>query len=88
MIDKGVMTPDSIPEFMEKLTTLKNEASASDGWVQLVDKPRLAAWTKQSEEGDTLIRQTIKMDLPPRLLFECMYSTEQECLQWKPFKAV
>lgn len=80
MIDKGVMTPDSIPEFMEKLTTLRNEAKASDGWVQLVDKPKLAAWTMQSEQGDTLMRSTIKVDLAPRLMFECMYSTEQESL--------
>ena len=34
------------------------------------------------------MRQTIKIDLPARLFFEAMYSTEEECLEWKPFKAV
>ena len=34
------------------------------------------------------MRSTIKIDLPARLFFEAMYSTDEECLQWKPFKAV
>ena len=33
------------------------------------------------------MRQTIKIDLPARLFFEAMYSTDEECLEWKPFKA-
>ena len=65
---------------MERLSILRDEANASDGWVQLVDKPKLAAWTMQSEAGDTLIRATVKVDMPARLFFEAMYSSEQECL--------
>ena len=33
------------------------------------------------------MRSTIKIDLPARLFYEAMYSSDEECLQWKPFKA-
>ena len=33
IIDKGVLTVDSIPEYMERLSILRDEANASDGWV-------------------------------------------------------
>ena len=38
-IDKGIITPDTIPEFMERIAALKQEADASDGWIKLLDKP-------------------------------------------------
>ena len=74
---------------MEKLAVLREEAKVSDGWVQLVDKPKVAAWTVQSEAGDTLIRMTVKFDLPARLTFESMYYCEEECLKWRfSFKSI
>ena len=32
IIDKGIISVDSIPEFMEKLAKLKEDAAAADGW--------------------------------------------------------
>ena len=37
IIDKGIITVDTIPEFMERLAVLKQDADAADGWNQLLD---------------------------------------------------
>ena len=89
IIDKGVISVDTIPEYMEYLAVLREETNVSDGWVQLVDKPKVAAWTVQSKVGDTLIRMTVKIDMPARLTFESMYYFEEDCLKWRfSFKAI
>lgn len=49
IIDKGIVEVDSIPEFMEKLSKLKEDAATADGWDQLLDDPVAAGWTMQNE---------------------------------------
>ena len=50
---------------MDKLESLKKDAEAADGWIQLLDEPKVAGWTMQNEAGDTLLRLTLEVDLPP-----------------------
>ena len=42
----------------------------------------------QNEAGDTLLRLTLHVDLPPRLMYQAFYNTSSDSLNWKPFKAV
>ena len=60
---------------MEKLAKLKEDAAAADGWDQLLDDPVAAGWTMQNEQGETLIRTTIKVDMPPAVLFQMLYDS-------------
>lgn len=41
-----------------------------------------------AETGDTLLRLTIQIDLPPWLLFNMFWNTTEDSLTWKPMKAV
>ena len=88
MVDKGAITVDSIPEVMERLNLLHQDATAADGWTQLLDDPAAAGWTMQNEAGDTLLRTTLHLDLSPQQCFEMIWCTTDDCLNWKPWKTV
>ena len=86
IVDKGVIEVENVEEYMERLTKLREEAKDADGWDQLLDDPMAAGWTMQNEQGDTLLRMTIKVDLKSHEMFEAFFNTTQDCLNWKPMK--
>ena len=75
MIDKGVLTVDTIPEYMERLQSLREDAATAEGWVQIIDTPEAGGWTMQTETGYTLLRLTVHVDLPARTAFHMMWNT-------------
>lgn len=83
MIDSGVM---NVPELMDKLQDLTQEADAGEGWTQMLDDPVAAAWAKQTEDGNTLLRVTLHVSLKPSEAFVMLHTTDAEAMAWKPMQ--
>ena len=69
--------------FMDKMDTLNQDANTEEGWVELMDEENMVCLVRKTESGDSLIRSTIKKDIPAEHALECFLNTDQESLTWR-----
>ena len=81
MMSTGVI---DVAEFMNRLETLKAEASANDGWTVMINEGNIAAWSKEVGNGESLLRCTMHLDnmTPKEAYYMMMYTGDRS--EWQP----
>ena len=80
IINAGVL---DVAEHMDRIEALAKD-SDTDDWNQLLDFEGLGAWSRKSEDGSTILRVQIQIDMKPRECFEMLTCISKERSSWQP----
>ena len=80
IINAGVL---DVAEHMDRIEALTKESSKDD-WQQILELEGLGGWTRKTEDGSTLMRIQLQLDLKPRECFEMLTCFSKERSNWQP----
>ena len=82
ILNKGLMPAMDVQVEMGKVEYLVKEASAEDGWTQVLNDPGVSAFTKTLDDGDKVLRCNCELELPPKHVYLMFTTTSDDILEW------